>query len=413
MPITTSTHPPKLKFTLVTETFKPEINGVAMTLGKIVDNLIKQCHQVQVIRPKQSSLDLPANAPYLEEHLVGGISIPFYRQLKLGLPAKNKLIKLWRKNKPDIVHIATEGPLGWSALQAAKQLKIPTISSFHTNFHQYSQHYGLGLLTQPIQAYLKHFHNETLATLAPTQKLANELSTHGYRNVSVMARGVDTRQFNPAKRCAKLRQNWGIKKQDVVVLYVGRLAKEKNIDLVIRAFAKIQASKPTAKLVFVGEGPLQEQLSKQCPQAIFAGSQRGESLATHYASGDIFLFPSLTETFGNVVPEALASGLALVAYDYAAAAQLIRHTQNGMLATFADETSFVKLAEQVASDANLLNLCRTQARKSVQHLDWQSVSHSLEQHLYRLLDVQNTPTKRDKKAKRLKIKSQALNQVAS
>lgn len=403
----------KIKFTLVTETFKPEINGVAMTLGKIVDYLTSQHHQVEVIRPKQSNLDTPANSKHLQEYLLPGISIPLYRQLKLGFPAKNKLIHLWQKNRPDIVHIATEGPLGWSALQAAKALNIPTISSFHTNFHQYSQHYGLGLLTLPIKAYLRYFHNATLATLAPTQKLARELSQQGYLNVSIMARGVDTIQFNPQKKSASLRQDWDASPQDLVVLYVGRLAKEKNLELVILAFAQIQLKKPSAKLVFVGEGPLQESLAKRCPEAIFAGSHRGEALAEYYASSDIFLFPSITETFGNVVPEALASGLAVVAYDYAAAAQLIQHKKNGMLATFNHEATFISHSMEVAINGNLRNLCKMQASNSVQHLDWASVSQILEQGLYRILDEQKINTRRHKKARRLKIKSRLLKRIAS
>lgn len=120
----------RLKFALVTETFNPEINGVAMTLGKITEQLASKQHQVQVIRPKQSDTETPRHAKNFEEHLVAGMPIPLYKHLKFGFPAKSLLIKLWTKNKPDVVHIATEGPLGWSALQAAKQLKIPVISSY-------------------------------------------------------------------------------------------------------------------------------------------------------------------------------------------------------------------------------------------------------------------------------------------
>ena len=134
----------KLYFALVTETFSPEINGVAMTLDKIVNHLVNHAHQVQVIRPKQSKRDIARSEEFFQEHLVRGMCIPQYPQLKLGLPAENKLLTLWKRHRPDIVHIATEGPLGWSVLQAAQKLNIPTVSSFHTNFHQYSGLYGLG-----------------------------------------------------------------------------------------------------------------------------------------------------------------------------------------------------------------------------------------------------------------------------
>ena len=221
----------RLKFALVTETFKPEINGVAMTLGKITEYLSNNQHQVQVIRPKQSNLDAPADTQNFKEVLVTGMPIPFYKHLKFGFPAKNRLIKLWSRIKPDVVHIATEGPLGWSALQAAKKLNIPVISSYHTNFHQYSKHYGASFLMKPIESYLRYFHNQTLATLAPTQKVVKELEASGYKNVAIMARGVDTSQFSPANRSADLRKKWGADEGDLVVIHVGRLAKEKNIFL--------------------------------------------------------------------------------------------------------------------------------------------------------------------------------------
>lgn len=370
----------------MTETFRPEINGVAMTLGKIVDHLKDNAHQVQVIRPKQSKHDIASNLPNFQEYLVTGVRIPYYPQLKLGLATKNKLIALWKKNRPDVVHIATEGPLGWSALKAAKALNIPTSSSFHTNFHQYSSLYGLGIFTPLIQNYLRDFHNKTLTTLAPTEKLITDLSAQGYRNVGLMTRGIDTQLFHPSKRCLTLRTAWGSNENGLVVIYVGRLAKEKNIQLVIQAFESIKSRTPQAKLVFVGDGPLQSELQSMCPEAIFAGNQHGEALAKHYASGDVFLFPSMTETYGNVVPEALASGLTVVAFNVAAAAQLIEHGKNGMLIEPSNEGAFIATASEVANDHALRAACRTSAHQEIQQLSWPAVGRAFEQSLYRLLD---------------------------
>ena len=372
----------RLKFALVTETFKPEINGVAMTLGKITEQLSNNQHQVQVIRPKQSNLDAPSNTPNFKEYLVSGMPIPFYKHLKFGFPAKNRLIKLWSEIKPDVVHIATEGPLGWSALQAAKKLNIPVISSYHTNFHQYSKHYGASFLMKPIESYLRYFHNQTLATLAPTQKVVKALEMSGYKNVSIMARGVDTSQFSPANRSADLRKKWGADSDDLVVIHVGRLAKEKNIHLVLDTFRAIQQSKPTAKLVFVGEGPMRDELAVACPQAIFCGSQRGTALAEHYASADLFIFPSVTETFGNVVPEALASGLCVVAYDYAAAGEIIKHGDSGLLAPFNQSQDLISLAIDVTKNTQLLNQCKKQSISSIVNIRWESVIEELEVLLY-------------------------------
>ena len=404
----------RLKFALVTETFKPEINGVAMTLGKIADHLSNNLHQVQVIRPKQSSLDNAINTANFKEHLVVGMAIPFYKHLKFGFPAKNRLIKLWADNKPDVVHIATEGPLGWSALQAAKHLNIPVISSYHTNFHQYSKHYGASFLMKPIESYLKYFHNQTLATLAPTQKVVDALTQSGYKNVSIMARGVDTKQFSPANRSSELRKKWNAKDNDLVIIHVGRLAKEKNILLVLDAFRAIQQYKPSAKLVFVGDGPMGQELAQACPQAIFSGSQQGQALAEHYASADLFIFPSVTETFGNVVPEALASGLCVLAYDYAAAGDIIKHCTNGLLAPYNQDKDLIQMALDVVNNQALLNQCKKHAVSSIANIRWDSVIEELERLIYatangfKPIKLPNRNLAKSKPAKSKRVRQRAI-----
>ncbi|WP_171816491.1 glycosyltransferase family 4 protein [Candidatus Methylopumilus turicensis] len=383
MPTKSDTQQPhRLKYALVTETFQPEINGVAMTLGKIAEHLAKKQHLVQVFRPQQSRMDKPSHTKHLTEHLVAGMPIPFYQHLKFGFPAKSHLIKCWSANKPDVVHIATEGPLGWSALQAAKQLNIPVISSYHTNFHQYSQHYGASFLVDPIRNYLRHFHNQTLATLAPTAQVVHELESSGYNNVSIMARGVDTTQFHPAMRSNHLRKSWGASDEDLVIIHVGRLAKEKNIHLVLDAFTAIQKEKPSTKLVFVGDGPMRNSLAKACPHAIFSGNKQGRDLAEHYASADLFIFPSMTETFGNVVPEALASGLCVIAYDYAAAGSIIKHGVNGLLAPFNQSKTLIETALNATNNMNIVAQCREQSAASIANHQWDKVIDELERLLY-------------------------------
>ncbi len=369
-----------LRIALVTETFPPEVNGVAMTLGRLTAGLLQQGHTVQLVRPRQGASDeddaSAASPATLEQVRVRGIPIPRYTDLQFGLPAARRLRKLWREQRPDIVHVATEGPLGWSAVAAARQLGLPVTSSFHTNFHSYSRHYGVGLLKAPIEAYLRHLHNRTQATLVPTPTLARDLQERGYHNVAVMSRGVAIAQFNPARRSQALRARWGAGEDTVVVLYVGRLAKEKSVGTVLTAFSAIQARVPSAKLVLVGDGPLRTALQEACPQAVFAGVRTGTDLATHYASGDLFLFPSLTETFGNVVPEAMASGLAVVSYNQAAAAGLITHNHNGMLIPPGDALDFVNAAAMLASDPQRLRTLRQRAAPGVAHLDWSAVVDS-------------------------------------
>jgi glycosyltransferase involved in cell wall biosynthesis len=363
-----------LRIAIVTETFPPEVNGVAMTLGRIVEGLLQRGHAVQVVRPRQAREDdSPVLREGLDEVLSHGVPLPTYGDLRFGLPSKNRLSKLWTDRRPDIVHVVTEGPLGWSAVAAARKLQLPVTSSFHTNFQNYTQAYGIGLFKKPIDGYLRKLHNRTQATMVPTSAMMLELQQRGYHNVSVLSRGVATDQFSPAKRSQALRESWGVGSDDLVVMLVGRLAKEKNVGLVIAAFQAIQMRLPSAKLVFVGDGPLRKQLEETCPQAIFAGVRKGEELAAHYASGDVFLFPSLTETFGNVVPEALASGLAVVSYANAAALELITSGKNGVLVLPGEELDFINAAVNIATNPLKRQLVRQVAPLSVAHLGWDAI----------------------------------------
>src|SRR5262245_2676469 len=213
-----------LRLAVVTETYLPELNGVATTAARFVAELRRLGHQIQLVRPRQHDSDVVQGETRCEQHLVRGLAIPRYPDLKLGLPAKRPLERLWSFRRPDAVHVVTEGPLGWSALQAAAKLKLPVVSDFRTNFHAYSTHYGVGWLKKPILAYLRKFHNATLCTLVPTDALRTDLAAAGFKRLKVIGRGVDTRSFDPAFRDHELRASWGAVPSDPVVLYVGRLA---------------------------------------------------------------------------------------------------------------------------------------------------------------------------------------------
>jgi glycosyltransferase involved in cell wall biosynthesis len=299
-----------------------------------------------------------------------GVAIPRYDALKMGLPAKQALLRLWSVKRPDIVHLVTEGPLGWSALAAALKLKVPVSSDFHTNFHSYTKHYGIGWLKKPIAAYLRKFHNRTLCTMVPTDSIRRELEQLGMNNLRVVSRGVDTALFSPRHRNAELRAKWGARDDDLVAVYVGRLAPEKNLPLVLSAFEAMLQANPRLKLVLVGDGPERTALQQRYPAHIFAGMRIGQDLAAHFASGDLFLFPSITETYGNVTMEAMASGLAVVAYDYAAAAEHIRHGANGLLARYDDAREFTSLAVGLANDRERIGRLGAAARLATDKLDW-------------------------------------------
>lgn len=378
-----------LRVAVVTETYPPEINGVAMTVARLVQGLQARGHGLQLIRPRHFRTEVAATAGALptglHELLVRGLPIPRYPQLKMGLPARRALLRHWTLHRPDVVHIATEGPLGWSALQAALQLKLPVTSDFRTNFHAYSQHYGIGWLKRPILAYLRRFHNRTACTMVPTEALRRELAAEGFRDVQVVARGVDTQAFHPGARSEALRAQWGVQPATRVVACVGRLASEKNLGLLVEAFEAMQRVRADSRLLFVGDGPLRGALQQRCPQAVFAGNRQGADLAAHYASADAFVFPSLTETYGNVTPEAMASGLPVVAFGYAAAGRLIRDSHNGLLAPMHDASAFIRQAVRLAHDDALVQRLGAAARETALAQQWDAVVAQVETLLKRAM----------------------------
>lgn len=370
---------PSLRLAIVTETFPPEINGVALTLARLVKGLQARGHDVQLVRPRQrQDADALQPAQAMEEVLTRGLPIPKYPHLRMGLPSKKQLIALWTLRRPDVVHIATEGPLGWSALQAARKLKLPVSSDFRTNFDAYSHHYRLGWLHKPIAAYLRKFHNLSACTLVPTRQLQTALAASGFERLHVVARGIDTTLFNPALRDSGLRHAWGVAPGERVALYVGRLAAEKNLALLASTFNAMMAADPNLRCVVVGDGPCAGELKAACPQARQLGSQTGAQLARCYASADLFIFPSMTETFGNVTLEAMASGLAVVAFDHAAAGEVITHAQNGLLAPLGDESSFIQAAVSLAENPGTEYPLQQAARATMMSRDWAHIVEQVE-----------------------------------
>lgn len=357
---------------IVTETYPPEVNGVAMTLSRISQGLRRQGHEVTIVRPRQSSE--AQNASYAHETIVPGLPLPGYDGLRFGLPCRRKLRKVWEKRPPDIIYAATEGPLGQSAINAAEDLKIPVTSGFHTNFHEYMKHYKLPILERMVGGFLKKTHNRTLRTFAPSQDVIERLNEMGIKGTRLLGRGVDTELFCPSKRDPALRQRWGVDNESgVVAIFVSRLAAEKNIPLAAKAFERIRQRHPDVACVFVGDGPERTKLEKKHSDFIFAGMQKGEDLARHYASGDIFVFPSITETFGNVVTEAMASGLVTLAYDYAAPRRYIVNGENGYTAPFDDEAAFMSQLDIALKSQSEWSAIRRLARAKAETLGWDGI----------------------------------------
>jgi glycosyltransferase involved in cell wall biosynthesis len=373
-----------MRIGIVSETYPPEINGVALTVHSLAAGLAAQGHTVDLIRPRQR--ESFKDEPGIIALDVRGASLPRYPGLRFGLPAGGTLRERWTRLRPDAIYVATEGPLGWSALRTASRLGIPAATGFHTRFDNYASHYGVGFLAPAVRGYLRRFHRRAAATLVPTDALARELRDLGVDSARLLRRAVDTRLFHPRHRDPALRAEWGVTGNVPAVLYVGRIAAEKNLELAVQSFRAIQQRVPNARYVWVGDGPARAALQEANPDFIFAGMQRGEALARHYASADVFPFPSLSETFGNVILEALAAGLPVVAYEEGAAREHLNHGSNGYRIEAGDTTAFIDAAVTLASNPTLIRHMGRAAHASVAQLSPDAVIHEFESLLHTLAE---------------------------
>jgi glycosyltransferase involved in cell wall biosynthesis len=382
---------------LVSETYPPEINGVALTVECLLQNLLHAGHRVTLVRPRQGDEVAAPALPRSAEILTRGLPIPRYPGLRFGLPAGARIRRLIREQGVDAVYVATEGPLGWSAVSAANALNVPVACGFHTRFDDYVRHYGVAFLESAALAWMRRFHNRASCTLVPTQELEHWLRARGFARVERLRRAVDNQRFHPHQRDADLRRCLGVSHAAPLVLFVGRLAPEKNLDLAVAAFERIAALSPGARMLWIGDGPSRAELQRQNPRHLFAGVLRGEALACHFASADLFLFPSVTETFGNVTLEAMASGLTVCAFDYAAAHEHIENGVSGELAAFAHAGEFVRLAEKATRDWLRGRRLGVAARQAIEHLSPPRVADDFVQLMNGYIARSSTPVKLEKR----------------
>ena len=377
---------PRLRIAIVTETWPPEINGVALSMMQLCQGLQRLGHKILLVRPVQKEACTEFNPE--QECLVMSQPIPKYPSVQFGWPQYLKVSKAFEQFAPDVVHIVTEGPLGLTALQAAKAKKIAVSSGFHSPFQDFSRFFDLAFLVKPIQRYLTWFHNSTDVTCVPSQYTEQALRGFGVTcPLVVVGRGVDTVRFSPKHRSQRLRQQWGVDADTRVMLYVGRLSPEKEVDVLIKSFHALQVQQGVnIKFVIVGDGPDRIRLSKMTTSkdVIFMGSLGGHELATAYASADVFTFASQADTFGNVVLEAIASGLPVIAYDYVCAHQHVKHNITGWLSPLGHTTDLIQSICRLPALPQLRQMGLL-ASESVQHSSWQFPVQQLEQALYQVV----------------------------
>lgn len=374
---------PRLRIAIVTETWPPEINGVALSLLQLCKGLQKQGHKILLIRPEQKK-SCEEFKP-TQECLVKSQSIPKYPHLQFGWPQLNKVSQAIESFAPNVVHIVTEGPLGFTALRVGKAKKLPISSGFHSSFQDFSRFFDLAFLLKPIQRYLRWFHNNTNVTCVPSVDTEKALREFGVKcPLVVVGRGVDTIKFSPKYRSTQLRHEWGATDSTRVIISVGRLSPEKETDVAIQAFQTMKKTeKYPSKLIIVGDGPDRPRLESlvDCEDVIFTGSLSGHQLSEAYASADVFIFSSQVETFGNVVLEAMASGLPVLAYDYACAHLHIEHEATGWLSPMGRSVLFYKNVKNLP-EKEVLNKMGENARNVVKNIGWNHPVQQFEQALY-------------------------------
>ena len=365
-----------MRVCLVTETYFPQVNGVSRTLGQLTRVLMEHGDEVQIIQPRYKT------RPEHEQTItVRAINPPFYRELYLPLPPFQAVRRGIDEFKPDIVHVATEATLGLAVLKHCQRQKLPVVSSFHTNFDQYSDHYRVGWFGPLVWRYLRWFHNGTRQTYVPSMATISELSDRGFERLVLWPRGVDGHTFRPDRpRREAIRTALGVKPDQVLVGHVSRLAYEKNVSFLGQALAGLESQLPDqVRVLIVGDGPARAELEQTLgPQANFVGYRTGEELADYYSACDLFAFASLTETFGNVILEAMASGLPVVAIRKGGPGDLIQEGKNGLLVEPSEPATDMsdRLASLVVNNQKRIFMS-AQARNFALSQSWDTIMTAL------------------------------------
>lgn len=395
-------HPPtkdrKLRVALFSGNYNYVMDGPVRALNTLVAYLERQGHEVLVFAPTNKEPAFDHSGTLIS---IPSIAFPGKRsEYRFGLGLHGRPKRALDSFRPDIVHIAAPDYTGFGALNYARKFGVPAVASFHTRFDTYPRYYKMSWLEKYLTRYMRYFYNRCEHVYAPSHSMVDELKRDGIgQDIRLWTRGVDGDLFNPARRDFAWREANGFGADDVVVAFVGRLVLEKGIDIFIDAFRKARVNAPNLKALIVGDGPERRMFAEALPEAVFAGYLQGEDLARAYASADMFFNPSITETFGNVTLEAMASGLASIGAAAAGSRSLIENGVTGYLA----EPNAEGFAEKIAllsADQSLSQRFGRAAREKSARFMWDAVLAELVEHYQEALD-QFQPSRRHLRAKPL------------
>jgi len=359
------------RIALFTGAYNHVVDGVALTLNRLVAFLEDEGVAVQVFAPTVENPAIDHAGSLQPVPSIPMTGRPEYR-ISLGL-GPDAIEQLDRFN-PTIIHIATPDLLGLEALMYARIRRIPAVASYHTHFSSYLEYYNMGRLENLMWGYLRWFYRKCEHLYVPTSSMAGVLGEHGIsEGVELWPRGVDISLFNPKARSQSWRREMGFQDDEVVVTFVSRLVVEKGLDVFADVVHDLQEEGEPVRCLIVGEGPARAMLEEAVPRAVFLGHQEGDHLSRAYASSDIFLFPSETETFGNVTLEAMASGVPTVCANATGSSSLVLDEKTGYLVAGKDTAAFKEVIRNLVHDAALRRQLGKAARAEAETYSWRLI----------------------------------------
>lgn len=357
----------RLRVALVAGSYANIKDGMTLTLNRLVAYLNGQGVRTLVFAPEAR----PAFAYQGRVIPVPSAPIPLRQEYRLALGLPERPRRRLRGFDPDVIHLATPDLLGHEALRIGRELGAPIVGSYHTRFESYLEHYGLGFLAPEAARCIRRFYDGCKEVYVPSESMAEALRASGATfDIRLWTRGIDNSRFDPAKRSQAWRARKGFSPDEVVVSFVGRLVREKRLATFAGALQRLQARGIACRALVVGDGPDREKLQRQLPQAVFAGFLEGEDLATAYASSDIFLFPSDSETFGAVTLEAMASGLPTLCADATGSRSLVVQGVTGELHAADDCDGFARAVAGLVADPDRRRRMGEAARRRSLGFSW-------------------------------------------
>ena len=362
-----------MRIAYFTESLPPLTDGVARTYTRLAETLNRRKIDFRFFAPVRREESDPWRA---RTKRLPSVPFPLYDYYRVSIPYFQGLKRDLDAFKPDLIQVAAPTPMCIYAQDYAKRLGIPTVASYHTHFVDYFPYYGFGSMQETGWNYMRWFYNRSLATYAPSQSTQEELQARGFKNVRLWPRGINGQKFSPRHRSQALRRKCGSAKIPLL-LFVGRMVGEKDLEDLAQAASRLRQKGFKFRLAFAGDGPLKEPLQKRFPQDHFTGFIQGKPLAELYASADIFVFPSTTETFGNVVLEAFASGLPVVGANQGGSSDLVRHDGNGFLAEPKNPVDFARQIQRLLENPALARRLKAGALKTAKAYDWSLINGRL------------------------------------